>query len=306
MKENIFKSALLAIIVLSISFSATAQVWEVPSDKKEITPAITFSMKTKTQGKDIYAKSCKSCHGDIGKANFLPLNPAPNDPGSERFSNQTDGELFFKLTEGRGGMPAFKSQLADNERWAVISYIRSFHADYKPTGGGGEIVEESSAFTGTNIKLFVNKDQVNLEITIEVQGNVDGKTVSAPGVRVGFFIERNFGLLSVCEPVTTNKNGVAKAKFPGDLPGDSLGNHNIIIKLIDDDLYGNVEYKETLSWGKAFIYENPIEGNHLWGNNTSVPLLLLISYISVVLFVLITIGWVVLQMLKLKKAGIKK
>ena len=242
MKQNIFKSALLAIIVLAISFSATAQEWEVPSDKKEIISAVPFSMKTKTQGKDIYAKSCKSCHGDVGKANFLPLSPAPNDPGSEIFSKQTDGELFFKLTEGRGGMPAFKSQLADNERWAVISYIRSFHSDYKPADDGGEVVEENDAFAGTDIKLFVNKDQVNLEIITEVQGNVDGKTISAPGVRVGFFIERNFGLLSVCEPVTTDKNGIAKAKFPGDLPGDSLGNYNVIIKLIDDDLYGNVEY----------------------------------------------------------------
>ncbi len=305
MKQNIFKSALLAIIVLAISFSATAQKWEVPLDKKEITSAIPFSTKTKTQGKDIYAKSCKSCHGDIGKANYLPLRPAPGDLGSKMFSIQTDGELFFKLTEGRGGMPAFKSQLADNERWAVISHIRSFHSDYKPADDGGEVVEENDAFAGTDIKLFVNKDQVNLEITTEVQGNVDGKTISAPGVRVGFFIERNFGLLSVCEPVTTDKNGIAKAKFPGDLPGDSLGNYNIIIKLIDDDLYGNVEYKEILSWGEAFIYENPIEGNHLWGDNTSVPAWLLISYLSVVLFVLVIIAWVVLQMLKLKKAGKK-
>ena len=67
-------------------------------------------------------------------------------------------------------------------------------------------------------------------------------------------------------------------------------------------------YTETLStldWGKAFVYENPIKGNHLWGDNTSVPAWLLISYLSVVLFVLATIVWVVLQMLKLKKAGKK-
>jgi mono/diheme cytochrome c family protein len=38
--------------------------------------------------------------------------------------DETDGELFWKISHGRGPMPPW-GHLADNDRWAVIRYIRS-------------------------------------------------------------------------------------------------------------------------------------------------------------------------------------
>ena len=39
---------------------------------------------------------------------------------------QTDGELFYKITEGRGDMPSFKKKIPDDEdRWLVINYVRT-------------------------------------------------------------------------------------------------------------------------------------------------------------------------------------
>ena len=306
MKFNILNKSILTGFVLSLAFSLSAQDdWTVPANESGKTCPTPFNSTMKMDGKDIYNKNCKSCHGEVGKNNFVPLAPEPGDPASEKFSKNSDGDLFFKITKGKGAMPKFKDQLGENERWAVIAYIRGFHKDYVPAEGSDVSATEIAAFTGKDLKLFVNKDQVNLEITTEVQGNVDGEMVPANGVRVGFFIKRNFGLLPVCETVTTNDKGIAKAIFPNDLPGDSIGNYDIIIKLIDDDMYGKVEYTETLAWGTNFVYENPLNNRAMWGNRGNAPLWLLFTYFGMLIAALITIGYVMLQIKKLKSLGKK-
>jgi len=39
-------------------------------------------------------------------------------------SNQTEGELFWKITEGKGAMPAWKG-LSETDRWNLVSYMKS-------------------------------------------------------------------------------------------------------------------------------------------------------------------------------------
>ena len=39
---------------------------------------------------------------------------------------QTDGELFWKISEGHRPMPAFKKKLSEQERWQLVDYIRTF------------------------------------------------------------------------------------------------------------------------------------------------------------------------------------
>ena len=38
--------------------------------------------------------------------------------------SDTDGELFWKITNGRGAMPAWR-QLPETERWQIVNYIRT-------------------------------------------------------------------------------------------------------------------------------------------------------------------------------------
>ena len=53
---------------------------------------------------------------------MLPTKPA--DWTSDKVQKQTDGEIFWKLSNGRGAMPPWKS-LPEKERWELVSYIRS-------------------------------------------------------------------------------------------------------------------------------------------------------------------------------------
>jgi len=300
---NINKVWLLVVFV-AFYFNSIAQDWTVPAEDSKKVCEKAFTKSTARDGKDLFNAKCKSCHGAVGTNSSLPLNPEPGDPATEKFSKQTDGDLFYKITHGRGGMPAFESQLSEDERWKIISYFRTFHKDYVPANGGETASSEpDDAFVGKDVEISVSLNQDNREVTANVQGEKDGDKVPANGVRVGFFVKRNFGMLPIGNAVTTDANGQAKVNFPKDLPGDSIGNYDIVIKLIDEDIYGKVEHKETVAWGEKFIYENPLDHRAMWGNRTNAPIWLLLTYFGIVVGVWLTIVWVVIQMMKLKNAN---
>ncbi len=54
-------------------------------------------------------------------------DPKPTDfTNAQQMSGVTDGELYYKLTEGRRPMPSFKKRLTDEQRWRMILLMRTF------------------------------------------------------------------------------------------------------------------------------------------------------------------------------------
>jgi mono/diheme cytochrome c family protein len=94
------------------------------------------------RGLQVYETAgCASCHGDQGRGDGvagLRLVPRPADFRQHMAAGHTDRELFDWVSNGVAGtaMPAYASQLSEQERWDVINYIRSF-ADptVAPTAG---------------------------------------------------------------------------------------------------------------------------------------------------------------------------
>jgi mono/diheme cytochrome c family protein len=37
----------------------------------------------------------------------------------------TDGELFWKMSKGRGVMPAWEDQFSETQRWELVNYLRT-------------------------------------------------------------------------------------------------------------------------------------------------------------------------------------
>ena len=88
---------------------------------KKITPAII------AEAEQFFNKKCMTCHGKNGLGDGvlgteLPIKPA--NFHSSLVKNQLDGALFWKLAEGRGTMPSYKTSLTDDQRWKLIAYIR--------------------------------------------------------------------------------------------------------------------------------------------------------------------------------------
>ena len=71
---------------------------------------------------------CSVCHGPKGKGDGMAgagLTPKPTDLTSEVVQSQTDGAIFWKISEGRAPMASYKSAIPEKNRWEIINYIRT-------------------------------------------------------------------------------------------------------------------------------------------------------------------------------------
>ena len=123
-------SILTLVAGLSFASAAVAQApWVAPEAEKAKKNPLPNDKKVIEQGEKVAKMNCASCHGAKGKgdgAAAAALNPKPADWTSSRVRGETDGELFWKISNGRGPMPPWK-HLPENDRWAVIRYIRSLN-----------------------------------------------------------------------------------------------------------------------------------------------------------------------------------
>lgn len=128
--SKIFALCSLVLIAFIFSFMGTTQDdWEAPKEAKMKKNPVVADQVAVTEGKKVYEKECLSCHGKKGKGDgpkAEELDKAVKDLGSPKTQNQTDGELFWKINEGKKPMPSTKKILTETQRWQVVLYIRSF------------------------------------------------------------------------------------------------------------------------------------------------------------------------------------
>jgi mono/diheme cytochrome c family protein len=103
--------------------------WKITAKYKNMENPYAKDKSLVSVGKSIYAKHCKSCHGKTGLGDgskAATLKTYPGDFSSEEFQAQSDGVLYYKSFIGRDEMPNYEKKIQDDEdRWAVINYIRT-------------------------------------------------------------------------------------------------------------------------------------------------------------------------------------
>jgi mono/diheme cytochrome c family protein len=72
---------------------------------------------------------CSPCHDRTGSGQGIVNKREPTyKPGNlleDRIRGLADGELFYVITNGRRTMPAYRFQVAEKDRWAIIYYVRA-------------------------------------------------------------------------------------------------------------------------------------------------------------------------------------
>ena len=123
----------LAVVVAAIIYSAVNNApwsWPVPEEAKQLKNPLQPTAPALKSARDVYADKCAHCHGDTGKGDGRDANrydPAPTDlTDSKKMNSATDGELFYKISEGKKPMPVFKNKLSEDQRWELVLLIRSF------------------------------------------------------------------------------------------------------------------------------------------------------------------------------------
>jgi mono/diheme cytochrome c family protein len=103
--------------------------WVVPEKSKTVKNPVKSDDANIASGKALYSKHCKSCHGTAGKGDgpkSKELDTPCGDFTAKEFQAQTEGEIFYKVKEGRDDMPSFKKKIPDdNDIWTLVNYVRS-------------------------------------------------------------------------------------------------------------------------------------------------------------------------------------
>ena len=138
MKSNQIRLiAISAGMIITFSFSTaikaqTAGAWTIPPASKTLANPVAVSPTSIADGKDLYSKHCKSCHGSKGLgdgAKASTLDVSCSDFSTKKFQATTDGEIFYQISTGKGKMPAFKKLIPENNgRWAIVNYMRTMAA----------------------------------------------------------------------------------------------------------------------------------------------------------------------------------
>jgi len=114
-----------------LSQTDATEAWTVPAGKAEKQNPIPLNEESVARGKTLYERECLSCHGVSGKGDgpaARDLERSPGDLSDPTLRDQTDGELFWKITIGRRPMPGYRKLFTSEERWQVVNYLRTLIA----------------------------------------------------------------------------------------------------------------------------------------------------------------------------------
>ncbi|MCX6219911.1 MAG: c-type cytochrome [Bacteroidia bacterium] len=291
----ILKSTFFVVLnFVAVVLLAQTTPWEVPADRSAKLSTAAFTDQNRNTGKDLYQTNCKSCHGDPGKNNVIKLVPPPPDPATTQLQQNSDGSLHYKISEGRGAMPAFKNIMSSADIWNVISYLRSYNKDYRQLlavkpAYGGEVFDK--------VDLKLTADPTHNAIVAQLTGLKGSLVKPIAGLEVKLFAKRYFGNLMVDKPMDTDTEGKALFSYPKNLPGDASGKVSLIAQLSNEELFGLVRTESTMAIGLPTDRPPLNEPRALWNVVQKTPIWLLVTYLASVLIVW---GFIVLALLKLR------
>lgn len=128
-------SGLLFVLFMSFSLApeksyeaVQQQKWVAPASADKIQNPLKGDAKAAASGKKTYKMLCFVCHGPKGKGDGMAgagLTPKPTNFTTEEFQSQTDGAIYWKITEGRTPMASYKTALPEKKRWELVNYLRT-------------------------------------------------------------------------------------------------------------------------------------------------------------------------------------
>lgn len=128
---------LFTLIGITLHVSVTAQArkpWTAPVKAAKQANPVPSTTKSVAAGKSLFRQQCVVCHGTKGKGDgpaAVALKPRPGDLTSIVVAQQKDGEIQWKIVNGRAPMPTFGKALKTEQIWQIVNYIRTLGP--KPT-----------------------------------------------------------------------------------------------------------------------------------------------------------------------------
>lgn len=112
-------------------YENTAEGYELAG--KEVMNPLKPDSMTLTEGKRLFGIYCAICHGEKGLADgpIVASGKFPPPPSymSDNIKNLPEGKMFHSVTYGKNLMGSYAQQLDQEQRWKVITYIRTLQGN---------------------------------------------------------------------------------------------------------------------------------------------------------------------------------
>ena len=130
------KLAATLILITGLTMAGFIPGQHIPAAKDPwIAPAWADTLKspfhdeplTLAHGEELFSLYCASCHGDSGYGDGAAggaLGEKPANFHDTLVTKQSDGALFWKMSNGRGNMPPFQDVFSVEQRWQLVAYLR--------------------------------------------------------------------------------------------------------------------------------------------------------------------------------------
>lgn len=134
LRKRLTGTAFILLLVIAAGSAVYAFLhsgpWIVPEEAKRVQNPIKPSQKNPAEARRLYEDKCAECHGESGRGDGdrsrMYNTPPANFTDAARMKSMSDGELFYKISEGHRPMPGFKKRYSDEQRWQLVLFIRSF------------------------------------------------------------------------------------------------------------------------------------------------------------------------------------
>lgn len=128
MKAELKLIIVFALLIVSGTKSIAQEIsWCAPEYSNSLKNPFVGNQKATNGGKEIFDQMCVLCHGVKGQGNGeagLTLVPQPADFLALNVKNESDGAIFWKITNGKAPMATYFEILTDDQRWKLVNYIR--------------------------------------------------------------------------------------------------------------------------------------------------------------------------------------
>lgn len=131
-RKSIAVSSALAVCITGFAFTNVQQPqpWPVPVTDAKMANPVKSNAESISAGKALWNLHCSSCHGKKGLGDgskAAQLKTTPQDMTLASFQSQSDGAIYYKISEGRKDMPSFKKKIPDAEDiWNLVNFVRTF------------------------------------------------------------------------------------------------------------------------------------------------------------------------------------
>ncbi len=101
--------------------------WLAPSWADTLNNPMVTDVKWIQEGKTVYTNHCLVCHGETGRGDGesgFGLAVPPGDFTDAFTLAESNGAIFWKISNGNGSMPSYQDRLTDTQRWQLVGYLR--------------------------------------------------------------------------------------------------------------------------------------------------------------------------------------